>query len=226
MTYYFIYKTTNTVNNKFYIGKHQTDDLDDGYLGSGVALNHAIKKYGANSFVREILTYASCYDSLNRLECEYVTEDLCNNPQSYNIALGGQGGCIVLKEGHPLYNATRKKITDSLLNIWDQTSERVKQLHKEKRVGMHGKKHSEETKVKMSATGKTVPKPWLNGRTLSENTKIKMNEGKQKSEAYLEAQRIKIKRMQANKKTCEHCGAINLPGNHAKWHGENCKNKE
>ena len=35
MTYYGIYKITNKVNGKMYIGQHITDDLDDGYLGSG-----------------------------------------------------------------------------------------------------------------------------------------------------------------------------------------------
>ncbi len=40
--YYVIYKTTNLVNGKFYIGKHQTNDLNDGYIGSGKILRLAI----------------------------------------------------------------------------------------------------------------------------------------------------------------------------------------
>lgn len=40
---HFIYKTTNKTNNKIYIGVHSTNDIDDGYLGSGIALKYAIK---------------------------------------------------------------------------------------------------------------------------------------------------------------------------------------
>jgi hypothetical protein len=43
---YFIYKTTNLLNGKYYIGMHVTNQIDDGYLGSGKYLNNAIKKYG------------------------------------------------------------------------------------------------------------------------------------------------------------------------------------
>jgi hypothetical protein len=44
--FHFIYKTTNLLNNKFYIGMHSTSNLKDGYLGSGTHLRYAIRKYG------------------------------------------------------------------------------------------------------------------------------------------------------------------------------------
>ena len=43
--YYFIYRTTNLINGKYYIGQHHTEDLNDGYLGSGRVFIQAIKKY-------------------------------------------------------------------------------------------------------------------------------------------------------------------------------------
>ena len=44
--YYYLYKITNLINNKFYIGVHETDNINDGYMGSGRAIRAAIEKYG------------------------------------------------------------------------------------------------------------------------------------------------------------------------------------
>ena len=52
---YTIYKTTNSVNQKYYIGKHQTPNPEDSYLGSGKALRNAIKQHGRENFKKEIL---------------------------------------------------------------------------------------------------------------------------------------------------------------------------
>ena len=53
--FYYIYKITNINNGCFYIGSHKTYDLNDGYFGSGIYLKRAIKKYGKESFKKEML---------------------------------------------------------------------------------------------------------------------------------------------------------------------------
>ena len=50
-----IYKTTNNINGKIYIGKHSTEDPNDSYMGSGVAFENAVKRYGKENFSKEIL---------------------------------------------------------------------------------------------------------------------------------------------------------------------------
>ena len=72
MRYYFIYETTNNINGKKYIGQHETDNLDDGYIGSGSAFKEAVKKYGKKNFTRVILQYAYSTEELNELEAYYV----------------------------------------------------------------------------------------------------------------------------------------------------------
>jgi len=67
-TFFILYKTTNLLNGKTYVGIHKTNDLEDGYLGSGIALLVAIRKYGKFNFKREILEYCESYDILLELE--------------------------------------------------------------------------------------------------------------------------------------------------------------
>lgn len=90
--YHFIYKTTNLINGKFYLGKRSTKNLDDGYLGSGNSIKLAITKYGKENFKREILCYTETKELNAELEALLIDESMTANPMCYNIALGGQGG--------------------------------------------------------------------------------------------------------------------------------------
>ena len=55
--YHYFYKITNLLNNHFYYGVHSTDNLEDGYMGSGKRLHYAYKKYGMENFNKEILKF-------------------------------------------------------------------------------------------------------------------------------------------------------------------------
>jgi dissimilatory sulfite reductase (desulfoviridin) alpha/beta subunit len=66
--FYTIYKITNIINGKIYIGKHQTKDLNDNYMGSGKHLRHSIAKYGIENFTKEIIDSANSLDELNEKE--------------------------------------------------------------------------------------------------------------------------------------------------------------
>lgn len=86
-----IYKTTNVVNGQWYIGKDENNNSS--YLGSGVYLNRAISKYGRESFKKEILFECNSREELCISEIEFIKKyNAVNDPLSYNIATGGNGG--------------------------------------------------------------------------------------------------------------------------------------
>jgi len=87
--HYIIYKTTNLINNKYYIGQHQTYNLNDTYFGSGTLINRAIAKYGSENFKREILFDFDNFDEMNEKEKELVTLKEVKNPMCYNLIQGG-----------------------------------------------------------------------------------------------------------------------------------------
>lgn len=89
---YVIYKITNKINGKIYLGKHQTANPDDNYMGSGKILKYAQSKYGIENFIKEILHIFDTKEEMNTKEAEIVTEEFCLREDTYNICVGGKGG--------------------------------------------------------------------------------------------------------------------------------------
>lgn len=88
-TYNYIYRITCLKNQKYYIGMHSTDDLDDGYMGSGRNIRNSIKKHGKDSHIKEILEYFDSRKDLRNREIELVNLDLLKDSSCLNISLGG-----------------------------------------------------------------------------------------------------------------------------------------
>ncbi len=65
---HYLYKITNKKDGKYYIGRHSTKDLEDGYMGSGKHIKRAIKKYGVSNFKKEILNFYNTSEELNEAE--------------------------------------------------------------------------------------------------------------------------------------------------------------
>lgn len=153
--FYTIYKTTNVINGKFYIGKHQTKHLNDDYIGSGKLLQNAIKKYGIENFHKEILFVCESEKQMNTLEKILVVPDTETN---YNLCSGGQGGW-----GYINKIGRNKKFTkeESLRGIRSQQykwkndpewTQKQKERLSRQNKGMQaflGKKHTDETKKKI-----------------------------------------------------------------------------
>ena len=91
----YIYKTTNLINKKIYIGQHTADKFDTNYLGSGLLITKAINEYGKANFKAELLCWCDSSTELNEKEKYYIK--LFNSTDKtigYNISNGGQDGCF------------------------------------------------------------------------------------------------------------------------------------
>lgn len=90
---YYVYKTTNLVTGRYYIGVHSSANIkSDRYLGSGVAIRDAITKYGRASFIREIIEVFDKKELAYELERTLVTEETIHSNNMYNLRNGGVGG--------------------------------------------------------------------------------------------------------------------------------------
>lgn len=89
--YHIVYKTTNTVNNKIYVGLHSTNKIEDNYLGSGFILKSALKKYGKDKFSREVLYIYHTRQEARTKEAQIVDKEFCDRLDTYNLTIGGMG---------------------------------------------------------------------------------------------------------------------------------------
>ncbi len=191
--YHFIYKTTNILNGKFYIGMHSTDNLNDGYLGSGKRIWYSIKKYGKEKFKIEHIEFYPTRDALIQREIELINKDILKDPMCMNLMQGGWGG-FVSKE-HQFKRSQTGGLMHSYLLKNDikyrkkwlkKRSELSKQMVKDGlMIGLipgsfKDHKHSKETieQMKRSAQGKHTGKLnsqystcWITNK--KENKKIK-----------------------------------------------------
>lgn len=84
--YLFVYKTVHK-NGKYYIGRHQTKNLNDGYLGSGKWVNDVKDK---SNLSREIITKTDSFEELCKLE-EYYIQLHWSDPLCMNMIKGSDG---------------------------------------------------------------------------------------------------------------------------------------
>jgi len=87
--YNYFYKTTLIPTGQFYYGIHSTNNINDGYLGSGVRLRKLFDQYKKSDFSKEIIKYFNSRKELSDYEREYITFDILNDPLCLNVSLGG-----------------------------------------------------------------------------------------------------------------------------------------
>lgn len=138
-----IYKTTNLINGKIYIGKDKYNNPD--YYGSGLILNKSIKKYGKENFKKEIIEKCQSDNELNIKEKYWIEfYESYKKEIGYNLTLGGTGGNTILD------SEKRKKVNEKIKekNSLLSKEERSKKFGSRKNSHFH---HSDTTKTKISS---------------------------------------------------------------------------
>ena len=199
---YTVYKTTNLINGKYYIGVHKTNNPNDEYLGSGIALNNSIKIHGRDNFVKEILyEYDNKQDAYNK-EKELVNENTINDIQCYNMKIGGVGGFDHIDtkgENNPMFNCKRSEEWKSSHSKFMKENNPMKGKSGYWK-GKKGPKKNKKTCEKISKALKNKPK--------SEETKRKLSI----------ANSIKV--------TCPHCNKVGGKTAMYRYHFDKCKNRK
>lgn len=154
--FYTIYKITNQINGKFYIGRHKTKDLNDSYMGSGKYLKHAQAKYGIENFKKEILFVFDTTEEMYAKEAEIVNEEFLAEENTYNVKVGGYGGWDYINESRSPEEWSALGKNGAKYSSKNKNSPRTKEWRENLSRSLKGKQpflgkmHSDETKEKIS----------------------------------------------------------------------------
>ena len=230
-----IYCVTNLINGKQYVGQ---TTVNRNKVGHGQSLKGAYNKYGKEQFSYErVCVNIPNRETLNYLECFWIS--VCNTiaPNGYNIESGGS-------DKGEVSQSTRLKLKISMKGkkISLETRLKISLANKGVKNSFYGKKHTPESLLKISAAniGKTV--------VISEATKEKIRQTKlgDKNPMYgkpiTEEHRAKLKANSAHnrpwlgkkipdehkahlsfERTCPHCNKIGKGNAMIRYHMDNCK---
>lgn len=245
--YYIVYETTNLINGKKYRGIHKCSKLEDGYLGSGIALELSIIKYGEQNFTREILEFCSSYDELIEREKFYVDENWVKDKSNYNLKTGGQSVGILSDESKRKISETLKEKYESGEIEKNRTPKYIPNEEQKDKISKTLKeRYSENTHHLIGNEpwnkGKSgVQKGWNKGLKMgpqSEESKRKKSESLKKRYSQQEHHSKGVEPPNKGKKgmqiawnkgktmekhECPHCGRKVDISNGKRWHFDNCK---
>jgi group I intron endonuclease len=170
----YIYKITNLLNGKIYVGKHTCKNIENPYYGSGVAIKSAIKKHGKENFKKDVLCFCESEDELNSMEIEWISK-LGAFGNGYNMTKGGEGKLgrrptdaeiekakksrLLFYKNNPDAKARLSKLAQ--MKVGDKnpfygkklTKEHIEKLTKARVEAISGEKNPSATKVRCKDSG-------------------------------------------------------------------------
>jgi len=144
----YVYKTTNIVTGKIYIGKCQKSvEKSTNYLGSGKAINASIKKHGRNKFTKEILQICESIEELFEAEKEWVIKLNSTDPKiGYNIMIPTGHSWCAYKETNPKkYESIKKKLSESVKKSYINNPS----LRKQRSETLHSKESNKKRSISL-----------------------------------------------------------------------------
>ena len=221
--YGYIYKTTNLISKKQYIGQHISDTLDPSYLGSGVALTLAVQKYGKEKFQVEVLQWCEDQKDLNYWERALIElYGAAENNMFYNLNGGGLYG------GKP-NSITRKLMGKRSRQYWKDPKYRQIFVKLRKQAWTDPKYcQAQSEKAKQQWESPEYRKfirtknqaYWDNGgKDHLRQIKLRYWKDPKNHQRMAEFMRNGVKQ-------CPFCNKFANPGNFKQFHGENCKEKQ
>lgn len=203
---HYVYVIENLVNGKIYIGKHSTNRIDDGYLGSGTAIRAAIKKYGVECFKKTIIKESETEEEALKVEGQIVDEDFVSSKMTYNLIPGGKRGGIPGSDARSRAMKTRwknpeyRKFMSKVSSDANRGKDNGKYLIEYYRHAE--RKHSEETKRKigisnskrqMGSSNSQFGTVWIYSPEEKRSMKVKREEFEWYSErGWLKGRKIKF----------------------------------
>ena len=185
--FHFTYRTTNLINNRYYLGMHSTNRIDDGYLGSGKRLYYELNKYGRNNFKFEILEQFDSREQLVQAEISLITEQDLKNQNCLNLKQGGSGGFYSEEQQRRRATAGGKAFAKRLKEDPEFAQEHKKRSAEKYEKGLRsyilsgvhnhatfkGKTHTAESRKKISEN-----RPRIYGEDNPSYGRIFLNDGK------------------------------------------------
>ena len=207
--HFLIYKITNLINGRIYVGLHKTANENDGYMGSGKLLSEDIKRLGIENFVKEIIHRCSSEEEMERLEESIVNEDFLRG-NVYNKMPRGKYGSRdrngLSFEGRHHSEESKAKIGCSSRGrlVSDKTLKKMSDNNFARRFPDKQRIHASKAGALGGKAGKGVSRN--SGKSLK--GELSHNFG------------LKRERVQ-----CPHCQKYGARNTMSRWHFDNCRQK-
>lgn len=163
--YGYIYKITNNLNGKTYIGKHKSDStknwMNDKYMSSSKILwLYAYPKYGIENFTKALICEAVDLKHLNALEKYWIAEYRSRGKAEYNITSGGDGGNGGANKGksyHYTKDSKKRLAANKGKVAWNRGKPFSEETCKKMAISHTGKKLTKEHRLHQSEAHKDIP---------------------------------------------------------------------
>lgn len=212
-----VYKITNRINGKIYIGQHACSCNSCSYMGSGTAIGRALKKYGRENFEKEILFEFHSFAEMNEKEAEIVNEEFIARKDTYNLKTGGSNGICGLETRLKISRANSNPSTETRKKLSIANSGKILSAETRRRLSDSKRHISDETRRKLSEASTNITPERRKqmsscARNRSDETRRKLSEalvGRRRDEKSIEKYKLAMKEKSLYKNVLKICPVSN-----------------